>query len=58
LPEKLTPTEARQGNKGKPVLYVLIAALALAVIAMFVLVGGTDVQNPPPDIGVVDNPRN
>ncbi|WP_229729492.1 hypothetical protein [Agaricicola taiwanensis] len=54
----MTPTEARQGNKGKPVLYVLIAGLILMGIALFYLVGGTDVQNPPPDIGVVDNPRN
>jgi hypothetical protein len=49
---ELTPTEARQGKKGWPVLYVLIGGLALAIIAMVVLVGGTDVKNPPPDIGV------
>lgn len=53
---ELTPTEARQGKLGKPVLYVLIVGLALAIIAMFVFLGGTDVKNPPPDIGVVDNP--
>ena len=28
-----TGTQARQGSKGKPVLYVLIAAIVLAVIA-------------------------
>ena len=28
-----TETEARQGEKGKPVLYVLVAAIVLAVVA-------------------------
>ncbi|AWN47905.1 hypothetical protein DK419_17545 [Methylobacterium terrae] len=29
-----TPTEARQGAKGRPVLYVLLGSLALLAIAM------------------------
>jgi hypothetical protein len=33
MTEKLTPREARQGYKGKPVLMILIAALILAMIA-------------------------
>lgn len=32
--EELTPREARQGLPGAPVLYVLLAALALAGIVM------------------------
>lgn len=44
-------TEARQGSQGKPVLYVLVAALALVAVAVVVLVGFTDVDNPPPSIG-------
>jgi hypothetical protein len=32
-PETISPREARQGSKGRPVLIVLIAGLILAVIA-------------------------
>ncbi len=34
-----TPTEARQGAKGRPVLYVLLGSLALLAIAMVALLG-------------------
>lgn len=33
MPKELEPKEARQGNKGTPVLKVLIAALVLAALA-------------------------
>lgn len=46
-----TATEARQGSNGRPVLYVLLSALALLAIAVFVMVGFTDVDKPPPSIG-------
>jgi hypothetical protein len=34
VPEKLTPTEARQGEKRNIVRYVLAASTALAVVAL------------------------
>lgn len=34
---KLSPNEARQGERGRPVLYVLIAGLVLAGIAALFL---------------------
>ena len=34
MPEKLTPTEARQGEKRNIVRYVLAASTALAVVAL------------------------
>lgn len=34
--EKLSPKEARQGSRGKPVLYILLAGLVLAgAVALF-----------------------
>lgn len=35
--KKLSPEEARQGRRGKPVLYVLLAGLVLAGTAALVL---------------------
>ncbi|MCI5074849.1 hypothetical protein [Oricola sp.] len=35
--QKLSPQEARQGERGRPVLYVLIAGLALAGVAALFL---------------------
>lgn len=35
--KKLSPEEARQGRRGKPVLYVLLAGLVLAGAAALVL---------------------
>jgi hypothetical protein len=37
MPEKLTPTEARQGEKRNIVRYVLAASTALAVVALLVV---------------------
>lgn len=42
-----TPTEARQGSRGLPTLWVLIGGLALAILALLYFVS-TDVENPPP----------
>jgi len=50
-----TAEEARQGPKGKPVLWVLVGGLALAVIALLYFVS-TGVDEPPPAIGVQDQP--
>ena len=46
-----SPTSARQGRYGRPVLWVLLAALILCGIA-FVLLMGTGISAPPPSIGV------
>ena len=46
-----TANETRQGPKGRPVLWVLVAGLALAVIALFAFMS-TAVDEPPPSIGV------
>ncbi|MCK5931433.1 hypothetical protein SAMN06297251_102278 [Fulvimarina manganoxydans] len=37
MAEKLNETEARQGSRGRPVLLVLIAGVALIVIGYFVV---------------------
>ena len=42
-----TTTEARQGSRGLPTLWVLIGGLALAILALLYFVS-TDVENPPP----------
>ena len=34
---KLSPTEARQGRKGRPVLIVLAISVAIAVVAIGVI---------------------
>lgn len=47
---KLDPNEARQGKKGTPVLIVLIAGLALAVIA-FIGMGFFGASQPDENIG-------
>ncbi|MBY0295215.1 MAG: hypothetical protein K2X71_04115 [Methylobacterium sp.] len=41
-----TPTEARQGAKGKPVLYVLLGSLALLAIAMVALLSWNGTNAP------------
>ncbi|VVT30970.1 hypothetical protein [Rhizobium sp. EC-SD404] len=49
MTEKLTPREARQGERGMPVLKILIVALVLAMIAWAVsgMFGeATDPENP------------
>ncbi len=46
-----TAQEVRQGPKGRRVLWVLIAGLILAVIALAFFMM-TNVENPPPSIGV------
>ncbi|MGQ4275043.1 hypothetical protein [Terrihabitans sp. B22-R8] len=43
-----TPTDARQGARGLPVLWVLIGGLALAILALLYFVS-TGVENPPPN---------
>ena len=42
-----TPTEARQGARGLPTLWVLIGGLALAILAMLYFLS-TSVDSPPP----------
>ena len=41
-----TPTEALQGAKGRPVLYVLLGSLALLAIAMVALLGWNGANAP------------
>ena len=41
-----TPTEARQGAKGRPVLYVLLGSLALLAVAMVALLGWNGANAP------------
>ncbi|GJD49575.1 hypothetical protein OPKNFCMD_2307 [Methylobacterium crusticola] len=41
-----TPTDARQGAKGKPVLYVLLASLGLLAVAMVALLGWNGAKSP------------
>ncbi|SFK74937.1 hypothetical protein [Methylorubrum salsuginis] len=40
------PTEARQGEKGKPVLYVLVASLVLLAIATVGLLSWNRAESP------------
>lgn len=42
----LRPTEARQGSKGRPVLIILLVALALIVIG-YLLIGGIGTATSP-----------
>ncbi|MDX6806787.1 hypothetical protein [Terrihabitans rhizophilus] len=42
------PTQARQGSRGRPVLYVLGGGLALAILALLYFVS-TSVDDPPPN---------
>ncbi len=44
--EKLTPTEGRQGQRGKPVLYVLLGSLALLAVAMVGLMTWNGANSP------------
>lgn len=41
------PTQARQGSRGRPMLYVLGGGLALAILALLYFVS-TSVEDPPP----------
>ncbi len=41
-----TPTAARQGAKGRPVLYVLLGSLALLAVAMVALLGWNGANAP------------
>jgi hypothetical protein len=47
--ETVPPVEARQGYRGKPVLYVLVASILLLILA-YVLIGGFagDIVQAPP----------
>lgn len=47
---KIDPNEARQGKKGRPILIVLIAGLALAIIA-FIGMGIFGASQPGENIG-------
>lgn len=47
--EHVTPTEARQGRPGRPVLYVLIAGLLLAAIAAGIVFVGAKVTDEVPN---------
>ncbi|MFC5552973.1 hypothetical protein [Methylobacterium iners] len=46
MPEILPEQEARQGAKGKPVLYVLLASLALLAVAITGLMTWQGAQSP------------
>ncbi len=35
MSEKMTPTEARQGRRGRPILIVMVISIALALVAWF-----------------------
>lgn len=50
-----TANEVRQGPKGTPVLWVLIAGLVLMGLAWFYFMS-TGVEDPPPSIGVQEEP--
>lgn len=47
---KIDPTDARQGKKGRPILIVLIAGLALAIVA-FIGMGMFGASQPDENIG-------
>ena len=47
MPEIVPEQQARQGAKGKPVLYVLIASLVLLAIAITGLMTWQGAQSPP-----------
>jgi hypothetical protein len=47
--QRLTPTEARQGRPGRPVLYVLVAGLILAAIAAGVIMLGSKATDQVPN---------
>lgn len=51
---KLDPNEARQGKKGTPVLIVLIAGLALAIVA-FIGMGLFGASQPDENIGTAED---
>lgn len=50
----LEPTEARQGRRGKPVLYVLIAGLALGLLYLGAMLLFPATEELPPEPGVVE----
>ena len=52
-PRKETAAEARQGPMGRPVAWVLGASLVLMVLAFFYFMS-TDIENPPPSLGVTE----
>lgn len=47
--EHVTPTEARQGRLGRPVLYVLVVGLLLAAIAAGIIFLGAKVTDDAPN---------
>ncbi len=53
--DELSPTRARQGSKGRPVLYVLIGGLALGAIFIIGFLAFGSSGNPPPSTGVVQD---
>ena len=44
-------TEARQGSRGKPMLYVLFGGIALVAAAFAVIYATSSVDSPPPSVG-------
>jgi hypothetical protein len=52
-PTRRTPTEARQSIRGGRMIWVLIGGIVLVVIAYLVIGVFTEVQRPPPSVGVV-----
>lgn len=44
-------TEARQGSRGTPMLYVLVGGMALVVVAFMFIYLTSSVDDPPPAIG-------
>lgn len=45
------PTEARQGSKGTPMLYVLFGGIALVALAFVIIYSTSSVEDPPPSLG-------
>lgn len=54
-PPHETAQEVRQGPLGRRVAWVLGASLVLAVLGFFYFMS-TDIENPPPSLGVTDGP--
>jgi hypothetical protein len=46
MAEKLNPVESRQGQRGKPVLWVLLGSLALMAVAMIGLMTWNGANSP------------
>lgn len=54
-PDDLSPTRARQGLKGRPVLYVLLGGLALGALFVIGFLAFGQAGKPPPSVGVVQD---